>query len=237
MKIERLLLVGLALCLLTGCGSDPEAGLAPAVEGTATPEVTAVPTPAPTPEPTPGDPFAWVGDYEGEQRYSSLADFSHMPLDELPQEILDSLTLVEEKDLTGIYPADWGYVRTYTAPGLELHTTAPSAVYLEYKAEVDKDNRDLYPTEEDFWAEVEGEEGREWLIWTIITDERYATQEGLHVGMTVEEAEVLGYPLSSQTGFGGGAGVQLKVTVEDGVVTELRNIFFMGRYIGKFFEM
>lgn len=71
-----------------------------------------------------------------------------------------------------------------------------------------------------------------------ITDPNYATLEGLHVGLTVEEARAPGYPLSRELGFGGGLmGNMLDVTVENGVVTKLRGTFSIGRYIGKFWEM
>ena len=63
------------------------------------------------------------------------------------------------------------------------------------------------------------------------------TLEGLRVGLTVEEAEALGYPLSQCRGFGGGlTGNMLCVAVENGVVTGLDGTFGMGRYIGKFWE-
>ena len=183
------------------------------------------------------DPFAWthvVNPWVEDDR-AVVDGLGHVPLDTLPREALDSLELTEDSGFDGFYPDGWGYKRTYTAPGLELVTTAPTAAYLEYKAEMDKDNRDLYPTEADFWADVEGEEGREWIVRATLTDDSYATHYGLKVGLTVEEAERLGYPLSTRKDYG--AYEKLAVTVEDGVITEMQIYRHLGRYIGKFFEM
>lgn len=185
------------------------------------------------------DPFAWthvVNPWVEDDR-AVVDGLGHVPLDTLPREVLDSLEMemVEETSFDGFYPDEWGYKRHYTAPGLEIVTTAPTAAYLEYKAEMDKDNRDLYPTEADFWADIEGEEGREWIVRATLTDDSYATHYGLKVGLTVEEAEKLGYPLSTRKDYG--AYEKLEVTVEDGVVTELLVHSLLGRYIGKFFEM
>lgn len=180
------------------------------------------------------DPFAWthvVNPWVEDDR-AVVDSLGHVPLDTLPGEVLDSLELVEESGFDGFYPDEWGYKRTYAGPGLELVTTAPTAAYLEYKAEVDRDN---YPTEADFLADMEGEEGREWIVRATLTDERYATRYGLKVGLTVEEAETLGYPLSTRKDYG--AYEKLAVTVEDGVVTEMTVYPLLGRYIGKFFEM
>lgn len=223
----------LALCLLAGC-------TAPAAEETPTPTPTAEATPtrspAPTPEPT-ADPFAWthLADPRVEDDRAAVDGLGHVPLDSLPQEVLDSLELVEEGPWEDMYGDEWCVRRVYTAPGLELTTTAPTAAYLEYKVEKDKDNRDLYPTEEDFWADIEGEEGREWIQMALITDDSYETRYGLKVGLTVEEAKALGYPLSTRKDYG--AYEKLQVTVEDGVITEMQVHSFLGRYIGKFFEL
>lgn len=183
------------------------------------------------------DPFAWthvVNPWVEDDR-AVVDGLGHVPLDTLPREVLDSLELTEESGFDGFYPDEWGYKRTYTAPGLELVTTAPTAAYLEYKAEMDKDNRNLYPTEADFWAHIEGEEGREWIVRATLTDDSYATHYGLKVGLTMEEAERLGYPLSTRKDYG--AYEKLTVTVEDGVITEMQVYRLLGRYIGKFFEM
>lgn len=188
-------------------------------------------SPAPAP-----DPYAWLGDYDGEEAHATIAGLGHMPLDELPQQLRDSLELVSEDHYDGFYDPTWCVRRTYTAPGLELSTTAPTQAYLDYLAELEKDNRELYPTEEDFWAYVEGEAGREWLLWVAVTDDSYETLYGLKVGQTVAQAEALGYPLSTQTSFGPGPGTCLEVMVEDGAVTRLKTWWGMGRYIGKFWE-
>ena len=207
-----------------------------------------LPSPAaPVPEPpaVTADPYAWQRDYEQSQRYATLADFTHMPLDQLPQSLRDSLTLTEEgeRDYYG-ENSRWGMWRTYTAPGLVIHTSAPTAAYMEYLEGLFRESgrvwvggETAYETEEQFLAGTQGEEGREWLLGVEITDPAYATLEGLRVGLTVEEAEALGYPLSQTSGFGGGmTGNMLSVTVESGVVTRLEGTFGIGRYIGKFWE-
>lgn len=200
-------------------------------------------------EPAPAetaDPYAWQQDYEASQRYATLADFCHQPLDELPRELLDSLKLVEreERDYYG-ENSHWGVWSTYTAPGLTIHTSAPTASYMEYLEGLFRETgsvwvggEETYETEEGFLAGTRGEEGREWVLGVEITDPAYATLEGLRVGLTLEEAEALGYPLSQTAGFGGGlTGNMLDVTVENGLVTGLRGTFGIGRYIGKFWEM
>lgn len=175
--------------------------------------------------------------YERNGRLATVDGISHMPLDELPQEVLDSLTLVSEGDFDGFYPAEWGYRRTYTAPGLEIITTAPSAAYLDYLEEVSKGNRALFPTEEEFWAYIEGEEGREWLTGVTITDDKFATLDGLRVGVTCEQAEALGYSLQNGQNQIGNVEVELSIIVENDTVVQMETWWTMGRYIGKFFEL
>lgn len=233
-KTMKKLALALCLCLLPACA-------APAPEATPTPapaaEVTATPSPEPTatPEPTP-DPYAWLSDPDETDRYATLADFDHIPLDQLPQELRDSLELAEETDLEGMYTPEWGTYRIYTAPGLELCTVAPSAAYLAYRVETYLEE---YPDEAALQADMEGEEGREWLCNVTITGGDYATLTGLKVGMSVQEAEALGYPLEEQDkdSYTAGAGHSLSVTTENGVVTQLAGSWGLGRYIGKFFEL
>lgn len=212
--MKSLLILLALLQLLSGCTVQPQHSAGPAP-----------------------DLYAWLGDYDGKEAHAAVAGLAHMPLDQLPQEVRDGLELAEEDHYDGFYNEEWCIRRTYTAPGLRLTTTAPTQVYLDYLAEVDKDNRELYPAEEDFWANVEGEEGREWIVRAVITDDSYETLYGLKVGQTVEEAAALGYPLEQQTDFGPGPGTRLQVTVEDGVITEMQTWWGMGRYIGKFFEL
>ena len=223
----------LTLCLLAGCTAAPAAETV-----TSTPAVeSAVLTPAPTPEPTRNPAFAWTGDYHEMDRHATLTDFDHVPLDTLPQELLDSLELVTDMDKEGCYLSEWEVYRVYSAPGLELCTTAPTAAYLEYKAEVDKDNRDIYPAEADFWADIEGEKGREWLVSVTVSSGDYATLCGLKVGMTAEEAEAVGYPVRERLNYTAGVGHILDLSMEDGVITQMRATWGLGRYIGKFFEL
>ena len=175
--------------------------------------------------------------YERQKRLATLDGLDHMPLDELPQEILDSLTLVSEEDFEGMYHAEWGWRRVYTAPGLEIRTTAPSAVYLEILEKNNKNNRELYPTEKDFYAYIEGEEGREWLTGVTITDGSFATLDGLKVGMTRAQAQELGYALDEGTTTVGPGEKMLEIEVENGVIVRMSTVWMMGRYIGKFFEL
>ena len=177
--------------------------------------------------------------YEAVRRQATLADFTHMPLDKLPQEILDSLELVEETDLEGNYPADWGTYRTYLAPGLTIRTSAPSATYIEM-AIGRKDwltDKETFSSKEAYMAYVEGETDREWIIRVEITGGDYATLDGLRVGMTVEEAGALGYPLDRTTRYGRVYDTWLEITVEEGIFTVMENSWQMGRLIGKFFEL
>ena len=202
----------------------------------------------PAPEPSlaeNADPYGWMRDYEDSQYYSTLADFEHIPLDQLPQDLRDSLTLAEEgeRDYYG-ENSHWGYWRTYTAPGLVIETSAPTAAYLEELGKRFRESgsvwvggEETYETREQFLFGTQGEEDQEWIYRVEITRPDYATLEGLRVGLTVEEAEKLGYPLSQRLSFGGGlTGNLLEVTVENGVVTRLEGAFGMGRYIGKFWE-
>lgn len=175
--------------------------------------------------------------YERNKRLATIDGIGHMPLDELPQEVLDGLTLVSETDFTGMYNAEWGWRRVYTAPGVEITTTAPSAAYLKYREEVDKDNRELFPTGEDFYAYIEGEEGREWLVNMTITDDKFATLDGLKVGMTCEQALALGYWLKEGENQIGNVETELEIIVENNTVVQMRTWWTMGRYIGKFFEL
>ena len=236
---KRAALALLALSLLCACA-------APAETPTPTPAAEETPTPTlpVTPEPTVDPAFAWLGDLDLEKHYSTLDGLDHMPLDQLPQEVLDSLELTGETvGFDGFYPDDWGFMRTYAGPGLELTTTAPSATYMEQlrqsfdPSEGYFNHGDICATEEEFGAYIDGEEGREWIIWARVTDDRFATVEGLKVGMTVAEAEAQGYPLAERRGFAGGFGPALVVQVEEDKVTALEVIWDMGRYIGKFWEM
>lgn len=228
----------LALCLLCSCAAPTAETSAPTAAVTPAPE----PTPAPTPEPT-EDPFAWMEDREQTGVYASMDGLEHMPLDSLPQEVLDSLELVEESGFDGFYPDEWGCWRRYVGPGLELTTTAPSETYMENLRRSFEESGSYYnleescTTPEEFAAYIAGEEDREWITWAAVTDDSFATQKGLKVGMTVEEAEKLGYPLQEAYAFGAGFSPALSVTVEKGQVTSLSIFWDMGRYIGKFWEM
>lgn len=84
----------------------------------------------------PPDPFAWTANYDQSQIYSALANFDHMPLDQLPQDLQASLVLTEETGFDGFYPTHWGHWRTYAAPGLKIHTSAPSKAYLDHLEEI-----------------------------------------------------------------------------------------------------
>lgn len=178
-----------------------------------------------------------VDTYERNGHLATVIDISHMPFDELPQEVLDSLTLVSETDFSGMYNPEWGWRRIYTAPGLEIITTAPSAAYLEWREGVDKNDRERFLTEEDFYAYIEREEGREWLTGVTITDDKYVTLDGLRVGLTCAQAAQLGYSLhEGENQIGNGEAI-LQIFVENDTVVSMRTSLAMGRYIGKFFEL
>lgn len=217
----------LALCLLTGCTAAPAETVAP----TQTVEVTVSP-----------DPYAWTQDYIGENDHATIEGFYHRPFEELPRELRDSLTYA------GDIETEQGYsfwLRTYTAPGIEIVTTeAPPEVLVEYLEtmleqweENKEDWKERWPTQEDLKGEVEGEKGREWLYSVTVTDDSYATLYGLRVGLTVEEGIALGYPLEQRQSFGAGSGNQLKVTVEDGKITRMHTFFGMGRYVGRYWDI
>lgn len=159
-------------------------------------------------------------------RRASIDGLNHMPLEDLPQEVRSDLTLVSESEFSDIYDPEWGCIRTYTSSGLDVTTTAPSAAYLEYLRECG------------YEESIEGEEGREWVISATIRDDRYATLNGLTVGMTRAQAEALGYTLEEGTNsFGNGGEIALSVTVEGDTVTSMQVSWRMGRLIGKFFEL
>lgn len=159
-------------------------------------------------------------------RRASIDGLSHMPLEDLPQEVRGSMTLVGESEFSDIYDPEWGWIRTYTSPGLDVTTTAPSAAYLEYLRECG------------YEESTEGEEGREWIISATIRDDRYATLDGMTVGMTCAQTEALGYSLDEGTNsFGNGGEIALSVTVEGDTVTSMQVSWRMGRLIGKFFEL
>lgn len=164
--------------------------------------------------------------HESMLRRASIDGLSHMPLEDLPQEVRSDLTLVSESEFSDIYDPEWGCIRTYTSAGLDVTTTAPSAVYLEYLRECG------------YEESIEGEEGREWVISATIRDDRYATLNGLTVGMTLAQAKTAGYALSEgANSFGNGGEVSLTVTVEGDSVTAMEIWWGMGRYIGKYFEL
>lgn len=159
-------------------------------------------------------------------RRASIDGLNHMPLEDLPQEVRSDLTLVSESEFSDIYDPEWGCIRTYTSSGLDVTTTAPSAAYLEYLRECG------------YEESIEGEEDREWVISATIRDDRYATLNGLTVGMTRAQAEALGYTLEEGTNsFGNGGEIALSVTVEGDTVTSMQVSWRMGRLIGKFFEL
>ena len=194
---KRLFFTFLTVSLLCSC-----AGPVPKEAATPTP---AEETVTPTPEPTQNPAFAWLGDPDEIAEHVTVEGFYHRPVEELPQELRDSLTL------EGDVETEQGYsfhLRTYTAPGLELVTTeAPPEVLDEYLEGIlagwqeSGESWEDYagwlhcPTPEAFQEEIEGEKGREWLYSATFRDDSYETPFGLKVGLTVEEAEELGYQI------------------------------------------
>ncbi len=234
-----LLASGMVIFSLTACGADGSATTPGEVSSA---PVETQPVSAPTPEPEQSEEPAGVDDHWEQVQLATMGELYHRPLDELPKELRDSLKLVKEEDMSGLYNADWGFYRTYEAPGLQIKTSAATAEYLklreEWYEERYKDDRDQYPTEEDFLADMEGEENREWILSVTVTQAGHTTENGLEVGMTVEEAQELGYTLhEGETSVGREMERRLAVFVEDGVVVQMDAWWQMGRMVGKFFEL
>lgn len=180
--------------------------------------------------------------YEQERILGTVAEFSHRPFEELPQDLRDSLTWDGKTETIQGYNF---LLRTYTAPGVTVVTTqAPDEVldqWLELQLSLPQEERT--GTDEEVRAEIEGEKGREWLHSVTLTDDRYATVPGLRVGDTVERARELGYSFTDEQLAAGGTtfGVPMEthcdVTVENGVVTRLDLSFGLGRWVGRYWDI
>lgn len=231
-EMKRISCLVLALCLLAGCG-------APEPEPTPAPEATPASEPVPMPEATQDPAFAWLGDPNAIEEHVTIEGFYHRPFEELPQELRDSLTW------DGEVKTEQGYsfwLRTYTAPGIEIVTTEAPPESLDEYLETMLENweeikEDRWSTQEDLKAEVEGEKGREWLYSVTVTDDSYATPYGLKVGLTEAEAIALGYPLKQRKSFGTSWGNNIIVSVEQGRISEMHAWWAMGRYVGRYWDI
>ena len=241
-RMGTLLPLLLALCACAAPTPERTPAPTPEAETAALPEQ----TPSPTPEPT-QDPYGWLADPAEIETRVTVEGFYHRPFEELSQELRDTLTW------EGTAESEQGYsfrLRTYTAPGLEIVTTeAPPEVLDRYREETLDSWRESgeswedwggwthCPSPEAFEAEVEGEKGREWLYSATFRDESYATAQGLKVGLTVREAQALGYPLAERQSFGTAWGNNLQVTLEGDRVTGLHVWWAMGRYVGRYWDI
>lgn len=175
---------------------------------------------------------------------ASVTGFYHRPFAELPQALRDSLTW------DGKVETMEGYhfrLRTYTGPGITVVTTeAPEDVlrdWIDLQLTWPVEQREEQATDEELEAEFQREKGREWLYSVTFTDDSYATDLGLRVGDTVEEAAEKGYPFDAEqlqageTAFGVPMEIHLIATVENGVVTKLYLSFGIGRYVGKYWDI
>lgn len=233
--MKRLVMLVLALLFLSACGPK-EAAVTPAPSPT--PSLVVNPTQTPTPTPTPDT-------YEQARQRGAVAELYHRPFEELPQDLRDSL------EWDGEVRTEQGYnfrLRTYTAPGITVVTTEASEEVLENFLELllslpEEERGEVQGDDDAVRAEIEGEKGREWVYSFTLEDDRYATELGLKVGSTVEEAEALGYHFTEEqlaagsTTFGVPMETFLNVTVEDGVVTRLEGSFGLGRYVGKYWDI
>lgn len=198
----------------------------------------------PTPPVMPSETVDYQARYEQDRTLGTVAEFSHRPFEELPQDLRDSLTWDGQTETVEGYHF---LLRTYTAPGVIIVTTqAPDEVlddWLELQLSLPQEDREVRGTDREVRAEIEGEKGREWLYSVTLSDGRYATVLGLRVGDTVERAEELGYHFTGEQLAAGGTtfGVPMEtycdVTVEDGVVTRLHLSFGLGRYVGRYWDI
>lgn len=230
--------MALLLVFLTGCDLK-EANLEPTPSPTQ--EVTATPTPTPEPSPT-EEPVDSDAAYQEALSLAEMGDFYHRPFEELPEELRSRLKWDGEVRTMEGYN---GLLRDYTAPGITLTTTEASEELLREQLDwwlsLPQDDESRMGTDEEAWAEYQLEVGREWLHSVSFTDDSYATDRGLKVGATLEEAAALGYPFAEEalergTYFGVPYVSDLYVTVEDGVVSKLILSFGLGRFAGKYFD-
>lgn len=235
------LVMAVLLLLLTGC--DPqEANLDPMPSPTS--EFTA--TPAPTPEPSPTEePVDSDATYQKTLSLAEMGEFYHRPFEELPEELRNSL--VWDGEVRTIEGFNAGLLRDYTAPGIVITTTEAREELLREQLDwwlslpQDGEGRQGR-TDEEARAEYQLEVGREWLYSVTITDDSYATDRGLKVGTTLEEAADLGYTFTEEelergTYFGVPSVNDLCVTGEDGVVSQLSLSFGLGRFAGKYWDL
>lgn len=184
-----------------------------------------------------------VNAYAQKRRMGMVEELYHRPFEELPRELRDSLKWDGKIETIEGYSF---HLRTYTAPGITVVTTeAPEEVlesFLELQLSQPQNEREVRG-DDAVRAEIEGEKGREWVYAFTLEDDRYATELGLKVGSTLEEAEALGYTFTKEQLAAGTAtfGVPMEtfldVTVDDGVVTRLEGSFGLGRYVGKYWDI
>lgn len=176
---------------------------------------------------------------------ATVEGFYHRPFEELPQALRDRLTFVrEEANAYGFAMI----LREYAAPGITVTTSQATEEglrrWLDGQLSLPEGNEERSGTDEELRAEFEREKGREWLYSVDITDDSYATDFGLKVGATIEEAEALGYlfPLGQPLTTNGSAAYgdtwnhQLIIYTENGVVTKLSLNWGIGRYAGKYWD-
>lgn len=184
--------------------------------------------------------------------------FYHRPLEELPQDLRDSLEwdgeVYESNGIVMIggeerivFPNT--RLRYYTGPGIAIITTEATEEYLRERLEkqlsLPEGDERRAGTDEEIRAEYEQERGREWLLSVTITGDSYATLLGLKVGDTLEEAAALGYDLSKYlddeengcSDFGYPFGEWLIVYVKSGVVEKMDLSWKLGRLVGKYVEL
>lgn len=257
MNTFKAILFAAMLFLLPSGGKDRQEPVQPTFPMQ---EVTLVPTPAPTPSaeedaPTPSievtptpTPTETPVDYDEIRQKEGMAatveGFYHRPFEELSPELRNSL------EWDGQVRTKPGYrfrLRCYTGPNIVITTTEATDEalrdWLDWQLSLPEGDEAREGTEEELQAEYELEKGREWLYSVTITDDSYTTLLGLKVGNTVEEAEVLGYPLRQRLNADGEATFgdtwehNLRVRVENDVVKELHLNWGIGRYTGKYWDL
>lgn len=249
--------LALLVCLcLSACAPVAEVTPSPTPTVTPTlaptPEPTPVPTPAPTPEPTstpeltpPPTPIPTEPITDPERTIALVEGFYHRPFEELPQDLRDSLEWDGKRQPHEGYRC---YLRTYTGPNIVIVTTEATEEmlrdWLDGQLSMPEGDEARIGTDEEIRAEYELECGREWLYSVTITGGSYATDMGLKVGDTLEEAAALGYGLSKDldddgngsSKFGHVVGEPLYVYVKDGVVEKMYLRWGLGRFCGKYWE-
>lgn len=168
----------------------------------------------------------------GSTPHTAFLDFRGLdcnsPLDELPAGLLDSLTFTGEVEHlgdtmpnTGVYYA----IKTYDSPALTLKTLKLDTEWMAKQVRSGRWKQSRMDEEINAAETCNGSAEREFIWGVSPKDGSTATYIGLRLGMTLEEARALYYPLEEgKNGISYAIFGHFSVTVTDGVVTALERV-------------